>query len=531
MHDALLLELYTAQGMRAMDEAAIQGIGIPGGHLMERAGVGVAREVVERFDPETAVVYAGKGNNGGDGFVVARELAGVGVSVVVVAVSGCEGYRDDALLNLQICRRLGIEVLDGLPAEDEQPEELLCPDVVVDAVFGTGFAGAARGPAATAIDRINATPAPVVAIDIASGVDAGSGEISGPCVVADVTVTMHAPKVGHFVTPGGAAAGDVVVASIGIPPSCRAAADVWLLTPAGVEPLLRPKGVLDHKRSVGRVLVVGGAPGMGGAAFLAGMAVLRAGGGLVRCAVPAAEAAAKPYVETIAVPLPETNLGQASRTAIVEQMHDMQATAIGPGLGREPGTAALVRDLLTEPVPLVIDADGLWALADDLALLAGRRGPTVLTPHEGELARLLGVPAADVGAHRLASVRQAARTSGATVLLKGEATIVADPDGRAYVVPTGNPGLATPGTGDVLTGAIAAQLAKGLEATDAACLGAYLHGLAADLAAERKTGTDGMVAGDLLDYLPPALERVKEGDGHHDDEEQHGPHGRSCCCH
>ena len=516
MDDALLLGLYTAEGMRSMDAAAIEKVGIPAGHLMERAGVAVAREVMDRFEPRTAAIYAGKGNNGGDGFVVARELACAGVSVVVVAVAGCEGYQGSARLNLRICEKLSIEILDGLPPETDVPPLLSRPDVVVDAVFGTGFSGAARGPAAAAIERINATPAPVVAIDIASGVHASSGAVAGPYVDAEVTVTMQVAKVGHFVTPGGAIAGEVVVVPIGIPPSCNTRPDVWVLTPPAMLALLRPKNALDHKRSVGRVLVVGGAPGMGGAAFLAGMGALRAGGGLVRCAVPAAEAVAKPYVETIAIPLPDRGgLGPASKALVLEHMRDMQATALGPGLGRAPETVALVRELVTEPRPLVIDADGLWALDADLDLLRGREAPTILTPHEGELGRLLSRPASEIGAHRLASARQAAKASGATVVLKGEATIIADPGGHAYVVPTGNPGLATPGTGDVLTGALAAQLAKGLGATEAACLGAYLHGLAADLAAEYETGTDGMVAGDLLGFLPRAIERLKHGEDDH----------------
>ena len=519
MFESLLTGLYTAARMRAMDQAAIEGVGIPGGHLMERAGVGVAREILERFDPEFAVVYAGKGNNGGDGFVVARELTSAGVDVLVVAVAGREGYEGDALLNLKILDGLQVDVFDGLPPEGEERDELLAADLAVDAVFGTGFSGSAHGPAAEAIELMNATPAPVVAIDIASGVDASTGEVSGPAVMADLTVTMHAPKVGHFVTPGGTYSGDVVAVPIGIPLMCEQEADVWLLGLDGLSLLVRPKGALDHKRSVGTVLVVGGSRGMGGAAFLAAMAALRAGAGLVHCAIPAAAAAGKPYVEVITVPLPgEQWLGAESLQAARDEMGRFKAVALGPGMGREDETVQLVRELIAEPVPLLLDADGLWALGAELALLRARKAPTVLTPHEGELGRLLGRPAEEVAAHRLASVREAAAASGATVLLKGEASIVADPGGSAYVIPSGNPGLATPGTGDVLSGAIVAQLAKGLGATDAACLGGYLHGLAADMAAQYKVGSEGMIAGDLLEFLPLAVERVKEG--HAEDEEE-----------
>lgn len=511
MYQSLLTGLYTAERMRAMDSAAIDGIGIPGGHLMERAGLGVALEIMERFTPQTVVVFAGKGNNGGDGFVVARELAGRGVNVLVIAVAGRAGYGGDALLNLQICERLGLPVLDGLPGGDARAEELQRPDLVVDAVFGTGFSGRPRGVAGAAIELINATPAPVVSIDIASGVDASTGEVAGVAVRADLTVTMHAPKIGHFVAPGGVLSGDVVVVPIGIPPSCRTDPDAWLLTAAGLAPLVVPKGALDHKRSVGTVLVVGGSRGMGGAAFMTAMGALRAGAGLVHCALPASAAADKPFPEVITVPLPdELALGNASLTAVREQMSGLKATVLGPGLGRAEETVDAVRELVREPVPLLLDADGLFALEAQLELLVGRDAATVLTPHEGELGRLLGRPAADVAAHRLVAVREAAARSGATVLLKGSASVVADPSGDAYVIPTGNPGLATPGTGDVLSGVIGAQLAKGLSATDAACLGGYLHGLAADLAAER-VGTEAMIAGDLFTSLPPAIERTKAG--------------------
>ncbi len=526
MIDALLGGLYSAEKMRAMDAGAIEGIGIPGGHLMERAGAGVATEILERYDPARVVVYCGKGNNGGDGFVIARELASEGIDVTVFAVAGRDGYKAEALLNLRIIEALGIDVRDGLPAADDEAD--LFPDLVVDAVFGTGFSGAARGPAAEAIALMGRTPAPVVAVDVASGVDASTGEVGGPAVDADLTVTFHAAKIGHFVTPGGALAGEVVVVPIGIPPACEVEPDVWLLDAEGLAPLLRLKGSLDHKRSVGTVLVVGGSRGMGGAAFMTAMGALRSGAGLVHCAVPAAAASDRPFVEVITVPLPdEQHLSAVSLEALREEMAGLRATALGPGLGRAPETVDVVRTLIGEPVPMLIDADGLWALGDDLEAPAGREAPTVLTPHEGELARLLGTSADEVSAHRLSSVREAARRSGAAVLLKGEASIVADPSGAAYVIPTGNPGLATPGTGDVLSGAIVAQLAKGLPATDAACLGGYLHGLAADLAADLAVGTECLIAGDLFEFLPAAVEHVKTGGELADEEEEeHGAASR-----
>ena len=288
---------------------------------------------------------------------------------------------------------------------------------------------------------------------------------------------------------------------------------MWLLSEEAVAELVVPKGSLDHKRSVGTVLVVGGSKGMEGAAHMAAFAALRSGAGLVHAALPDGAGAEKPFAEVIAVTVPggDGQFGLAARAALFEQAAQLKAVAVGPGLGRADEAQLLVRELLAVDRPLLLDADGLYALGDKLELLAGRTEPTVITPHEGELARLIGRSAADVAAERLECARAAAGRANATVVLKGEATIVADASGVAYVVPTGNPGLATPGTGDVLTGVIVAQLAKGLPGTEAACLGAYLHGLAADLAAEDVVGTEGMVAGDLFHYLPAAVERLKAG--------------------
>ena len=513
----LLLGLYTAEVMRQVDITAIQGVGIPAGHLMERAGLAVAEEILERYDPEEAVVFAGKGNNGGDGFVVARELFNAGVEVTVLALAGPDEYAGEARLNLEILDKLGVDVRAAFDAGGGSAEDAVMlvgmADVIVDAIFGTGFTGAAKGTAAAAIELINEAPGAVVSIDVASGVGASSGAVHGPAVVADLTVALHAAKIGHFVTPGGTYSGEVVVAPIGIPPLCDHDADVWLLTEDGVEPLFVPKGALDHKRSVGTVLVVGGSRGMTGAAHLTAMAALRAGAGLVHAALPSGSGGEKPYPEVITVEVPGAG-GQftlAGRGALFDEAARLKAVAVGPGLGRADEAQLVVRELLGLERPLLLDADGLFALGDRPELLAERSAPTVLTPHEGELGRLLGRPAEEVAAQRLECARSAAQRSGATVVLKGEATIVADPSGRAYVVPTGNPGLATPGTGDVLSGVIVAQLAKGLGATDAACLGAYLHGLAADLAAENAVGTDGMVASDLFQFLPAAVERVKAG--------------------
>jgi len=527
MDESLLLALYSADAMQKVDGLAIQGVGIPGGHLMERAGLAVATEIQERYAPEEAVVFAGKGNNGGDGFVIARELFDQGVEVTVFLLAAAEEYKGDAKLNLDILARLGVDVRPatdegGALAEDAMMLTEMA-DVVVDAVFGTGFTGAAKGPAAAVIELMNEAPGAVVSVDIMSGVGANNGSVHGPAVVADLTVTLHAAKVGHFITPGGALSGEVVVAPIGIPSLCDVDPQVWLLTDEAMAELIVPKGSLDHKRSVGTVLVAGGSRGMEGAAHMAAFAALRGGAGLVHVALPEGAGTQKPYAEVIAVTVPgeDGQFGLAARSALFEQAGQLKAAVVGPGFGRADGAVALVRELIGLDVPLLLDADGLYALGDKLELLAERSAPTVITPHEGELGRLTGRPAAEIAAQRLESAVSAAKRGNVTVVLKGEATIVADPSGTAYVVPVGNPGLATPGTGDVLSGVIVAQLAKGLPATEAACLGAYLHGLAADLAAEDAVGTDCMVASDLFHYLPAAVERLKAGpqeESHHEHE-------------
>ncbi len=517
MDESLLLGLYTAGGMQKVDGAAIHGVGIPGGHLMERAGLAVAGEILERFAPDEAVVFAGKGNNGGDGFVVARELLDAGVEVTVFILAPPADYKGDAKLNLDILGSLGVDVRPATGDDGELEDDTMMltemADVVVDAVFGTGFAGAAKGPAAAVIQLINEAPGEVVSVDISSGVGADSGAVHGPAVLADLTVALHAAKIGHFVTPGGAFSGEVVIVPIGIPALCDHDPDAWLLTDDAMADLVVPKSALDHKRSVGTVLVVGGSKGMEGAAHMAAFAALRSGAGLVHCLLPGGAGADKPFAEVITVTAPgdDGQFGMAARGAVAEQAAQLKAVAVGPGFGRTDEAQLLVKELVSLDRPLLLDADGLYALGDMPELLAGRTAPTVLTPHEGELGRLLGRPAVEVAAQRLDCARAAAQRGDVTVVLKGEATIVADPSGRAFVVPTGNPGLATPGTGDVLTGVIVAQLAKGLPATDAACLGAYLHGLAADLAAEEAVGTDCMVATDLFHYLPAAVERLKAG--------------------
>jgi len=448
--------LYTAAEMRAAEE---RYPGYPGsaGELMERAGAAVAAEVLRAF-PEARRIAAvcGGGANGGDGRIAARILRESGRDVV----------------------------------ETADPSNV---DLVLDALFGTGFHGAPRPEAAAAIERINACGAPVVAVDLPSGVDASTGETAGAAVDADLTVTFHARKVGLVVAPGRFHAGRVVVADIGLEPAPTA---VVRGTPALLDRVPR-RGARDTKFSSGSLLVVGGAPGTTSAAALTATAAMRADAGYVTLAVPAA---ALPVAEALALEPVKRGFEWANAADSLESdVARSSALAVGPGLGRSDEARALVRTLLgTSSLPVVVDADGLFGLEP-----APRDAPTILTPHAGELARLLEVESAWVAAHRLEAAARAAERFGAVVLLKGADTIVCAPDGRTVVCDTGPSSLATAGTGDVLTGIVGAFLAKGLDAVDAAAAAAVAHGLAARAVPHQA----GLVASDVVAALPAILDR------------------------
>ena len=446
--------LYSASEMRAAEE---RYPGYPDSipELMERAGTAVAREAMLAFPAARRFAcVCGAGSNGGDGRVAAR-----------------------------ILREAGLEA-----DETTDPEGY---DVVVDALFGTGFRGEPRPDAAALIERINAASAPVASVDLPSGVDASTGEIAGLAVTADLTVTFHAPKVGLAVAPGRFQAGTVVAADIGlehVPTEHRRA------TPALLE-LVPARGPRDTKYTAGSVLVVGGQPGMTGAVCLSGLAALRADAGYVTLAVPAVSLA---VVESLA--LEPVKIGWRDEDAvetIAAAAERAGALAIGPGLGRSDARQSLVRALLERiELPMVVDADALFGLEP-----CERSAPTVLTPHAGELARLLGTDSAWVSGHRLEAAQTGAERFGAVLLLKGADTIVAAPGAGAIVCDLGPPSLATAGTGDVLTGVVAAFLAKGLEPQLAAAAAAVAHARAAVLAPYRA----GLVAGDLLESLPATL--------------------------
>jgi NAD(P)H-hydrate epimerase len=492
-----LLPLYDSEEMRSLDRAAIETLGIPGAVLMERAGLGAAHEVIQRFgDAGSVVIVAGGGNNGGDGFVVARHLLAAGIDVRVLLIGAATGLGEDARRYLSVAERLGVPVTRR-PQAAAVRRALRGAGVVVDALFGTGFSGRPRAAAAAAIEAINAAGRPVVALDVPSGVDASDGTVSGAAVRADLTVTFHGPKLGLVVAPGSGHAGQVVVADIGIPPQLETPTFAALATRSLLD--LVPRKERDStKYAAGSVLVVGGAPGFAGAPVMAGRAALRAGAGTVWLAVPGNVA---PQIATVHPELMVKEMDQG-----LELTERAGAVAVGPGLGRGEDAGRLARRLAQRHRgPIVVDADALFAIAGRLELTARRRIPAVLTPHEGEMARLLGRDAEWVRANRLAAVREAAAASRAVVLLKGADTLIASPGGERVVVSVSDtPGLATAGSGDVLTGVVAAMLAKGLEPWTAACCGAVMHQRAGRRAAEA-LGPDGIISGDVIEALPGVL--------------------------
>lgn len=499
-----LLPLPDAAAQRATDAWAIDDLGLPSLELMERAGHGLAEAVMGLVPEGPVAVVCGPGNNGGDGFVVARLLALWGREVRVLLVGDHERQTPDA--------RANHDRLEPAMVQPFTPAGLHGAAVVVDALLGTGISGAPRPPFDAAIAAIAASGLPVVAADGPSGVDASTGEAPGVAVRATATTTFAAPKPGLWIDPGKSHAGRVSVIDIGIPPDPPAGAvpapAVGLLQDVPLLGLLPGRDASSTKFASGFVLVAGGAVGLTGAPVLASTAAMRAGAGYVTACVPepVQPVVAMHLLEVMSRGLPAAEGGHTAAGAqdVLALTERGGALVLGPGLGRTEGAQAFARALAERAaVPLLIDADGLFAFSGDLLALAGRPAPTVLTPHEGEMGRLLGIPSDEVRARRLSSVREAAHRSGAVVVLKGDDTLVATPEGLVAVSPGATPALATAGTGDVLSGVIGALLAQGLDPFAAACSGVRLHARAGVAAAVRQ-GVQGVIASDVIAELPGA---------------------------
>ncbi len=511
----------TAREMQEIDRTAIKSIGIPGPVLMERAGVAVAREIRNSCSRKRAFIACGTGNNGGDGLVIARELHNAGYAVKALISGNRNRLSPDCALQLSIARKLGLSVAFGASISGGSgiTKKDMHGAVIVDALLGTGLNKDVSGPAASIIRKINASGRPVVSVDIASGISADTGQVMGVAINADITVTFGLSKRGHFLNPGASHTGRLKVEDIGFPPGLYEKATCHIPGHAEIASMLPERKTYSHKGHYGHALVVAGSAGKMGAAFMASRACLRAGAGLVSMGGPEtlSQTYAQRATEEMYLALPDHGGGTLSEAALepivsYAKQHG-SALAIGPGIGTGPGAVKLVRKLVSQcPVPMVLDADALNALKGAARTIKKASQPVVLTPHPGEFSRLTGKTAKDVAADPIGSALALAKQSGAVVHLKGAPSVTATPTGQTYINATGNSGLSKGGSGDVLTGIIAAFLAQGATASDAAVSGAYVHGLAADIAASRGS-TRSLLASEVTEALPEAFAAL-EGGGH-----------------
>ena len=500
------MKILTSEQMKNIDRRTTDRFGIPSIVLMENAAIAVVDAIFEHWPGcERVSIFCGTGSNGGDGLAVARHLENRGVVPQLFIVGERKKLSGDAAVNLAICERLALPMYDILDSAslDDALVHAADADVVVDAIFGTGLNRAPGGIYAEAIRALTELALPVIAVDLPSGANASSTEPFDPCVQAQVTVTFAAPKLCHVFEPAATYCGEVIVADISIPDVAIDDENVALalITPADVKPYLAPRLAATHKGTYGHVAVIAGSPGRSGAAVLGARGAIRAGAGLVTVATDA-ETAKLVHAASI-----ESMTFSGSDLSGFLQTKD--AVLIGPGLPDDDDSYARVRELVASlEQPLVIDASALNAFASRAAEINPHGRPRVVTPHPGELARLIGSDTKSINADRIRFAREAARSCNAIVVLKGHLTLVADPEGNVSVNPTGNPGMASGGMGDVLGGIIAAFLARGVDPFDAACAGVYLHGFAGDLLRD-ELGDTGLAAADLAERLPAAIQRLR----------------------
>lgn len=527
------MKLVTASQMQDLDRRTIQECGIPGIVLMENAGRGAA-ELLVRYFPQaregTVAVLAGRGNNGGDGFVIARHLKNWGIPAKVYLFASIDDVQGDALTNLQIWLKMGGELIE-IPYKGNfarKRKELSSASLFVDAIFGTGLNAEVKGLLKEVISFINSTPQPVMAVDIPSGLNATDGKVLGAVIRADLTATFGLAKIGQVSEPGARYVGHLEVVDIGIPRTLIEQTDIKarLLDPEELNlSLLDPRPGHAHKGDYGHLFVLAGTPGKTGAAAMVCSGALRTGAGLVTLGIPASlnPILEAKLTEAMTEPLPDAGTGYLCANAlerIRQLLEGKTALAFGPGISTQPQVQELFFELIPEiSVPLVIDADGITALASRPEILKKCAGTAILTPHPGEMARLVGLTTDKVQADRIGVAKSFATAYGCIVVLKGDRTVIATPEEEVYINPTGNPGMASGGTGDVLTGMIGGLLAQGLPPLDAATWGTYLHGLAGDIAAQA-LGEIPLIAGDLIDRIPDALNEVrvranKQASAHH----------------
>lgn len=500
------MKIANAEQMRNIDRRTTDRFGIPSIVLMENAALAVIDAIFNHYPRcERAAIFCGVGQNGGDGLAVARHLENRGVVPVVIIVGDRTLFTAEAETNLRIVERLGIpiyELREGSNVE-EAVAHAADVDLIVDAIFGTGLNRAPSGIHADVIRAIAELRLPVVAVDLPSGANASSGEPFDPCLQAEVTVTFAVPKLCHVFEPAAALCGEVIVADISIPDVAieEEAVALELITPKEIQPLLAPRLAATHKGTYGHVAIIAGSPGRSGAAILVARGAIRGGAGLVTVMTDSETAKLVHAGSVESMTWPGRDLGQF--------LEKKSAVLIGPGLPDEEKAYAVVREWVSAiELPLVIDASALNAFAGRASEINPRTLPRIITPHPGELARILESDAKSINSDRTGAARQAAMNANCVVVLKGHQTLVAEPQGRVAVNPTGNPGMATGGVGDVLGGVIAALLARGDDPADAARAAVYVHGLAGDILKE-EFGDIGMAAMDLADRIPVAIQRLR----------------------
>lgn len=511
--------VVTAKQMQAIDQQAIDGFGIPGITLMENAGVGVVRELQERFpdlSSKKVFIFCGKGNNGGDGFVIARHLFNLGSEVRVLLAGKLSELKGGATTNANSAHNIGVQIDELDPDSlNRQDHKLRHCDIIIDAVFGTGLNKPVSGFIEKVIDKINQHEKFVVSVDINSGVDSDSGQLMGSYVKSNLTLALAHWKLSHLLHPTAGVMQEVRLIDIGIPEkSCDDQnIQVHQSEEEDIKSYFQKRDPNSHKGSYGHVLVLAGSKGKSGAAGLTALAVLRAGAGLCTLALP--DSSQKAFelhpMEVMTVPLPETANGTLSlqaKESILDLLKGKSVVAIGPGISTDPETVTLIGEILPQiQCPLVIDADALNALSLHKDWLKKLSPETVLTPHPKEMSRLTGVPTEEIQKNRVATASKFASEHSLTLVLKGSPSLIGLDDGSVVINPTGNAGMATGGSGDVLTGIIAGLMAQGLSASQASIAGTYIHGQAGDLFAESESQTT-LIAGDLLRCLPDTLKRI-----------------------
>jgi len=517
--------LVTASEMQEIDRRTIENFGIPGRVLMENAGRGATRFLLEQFpdiENKRVGVVAGRGNNGGDGYVMARYLKQKGVHVQVYLLTTANRVQGDAAANIKFLRPLDIPLVE-IPDEtsfSKYQSEMAGFEVWIDAILGTGLKSNVKGFYKTVIEFINGLNKPVFAVDIPSGLNSDTGQVCGACIRARATATFAFAKTGHIIHPGVQYTGALNIVDIGIPPHIveEVMPRQWLLTRDRIQSCLPLRMPDAHKGTTGHLLVVAGSPGKTGAAAMTAISALRSGAGLVTLGIaeslnPVLESQ---VLEAMTAPLPETQpgpgvLGESAFDTIINLMEEKKCIAIGPGLGQAKKTKNLVQKIVkSSPIPLVVDADGLNSLAGDAQVLKNARAPVILTPHPGEMARLMDTGVGAVQQDRIKCARDFATGFNVHLILKGARTVIAHPDGRVFINPTGNAGMASGGMGDVLTGIIAGLIVQGLSPEYACRAGVYLHGAAADSLVET-IGPYGYLASDVMKAVPGEIKKIVFG--------------------